>query len=83
MDAAQLALLTSSLRVEHLQENMPPSVKSNDKQFASRDYAANTVEVGSTSFPPSLTSPIIFKGGPKVAYRDPAAVYVDGIFREY
>ena len=33
MDAAQLALLKSSLRVEHLQENMfePPSVKSDDK----------------------------------------------------
>lgn len=33
------------------------------------------------SFPPNLTSPIIFRGGPKVAYRDPAAVYVDGVFR--
>ena len=32
-------------------------------------------------FPPSLDSPIIFKGGAKVAYRDPAAVYVDGVFR--
>lgn len=30
---------------------------------------------------PNLSTPIIFKGGPTVAYRDPAAVYIDGVFR--
>lgn len=32
-------------------------------------------------FPPNLSTPVIFRGGPKVAYRDPAAVYHDGVFR--
>ena len=41
------------------------------------DAASSEAPAINVLFPPSLTSPIIFKGGPKVAYRDPAAVYVD------
>ena len=31
----------------------------------------------------AITSPIIFKGGPAAAYRDPAAIYHEGVFRLY